>query len=1002
MRVAAAVLVVLLWFAPRPAAALEPGKAFHHYVRDNWSIQEGLPQISALAITQDRDGYLWAGTQSGLARFDGVRFTSYTPATEPALPGIWIEALLAASDGRLWIGTYKGVAVHDGIGFTTVPAADPGRWPAPSVQAFAESADGTIWVATTSGLFRVRDGALHPVDGAPVRAHALLARDDGLWVGARGGVHHRAAGTAGGSPWRSLPLPPGAALAVVNRLVEAQGRLWVATTAGLFVLGEGGWERLPGAPQLGGEPLDLLYADRDGNLWVGGDIGLARINAGRMTEFVPAAAPGGIEGLRWGFEDREGNLWLGSQWEGLTRLWNGWTRRYSVAEGLHEPIVWSLSPDPAADRTWVGTNDGLSVLEDGRFRQAVPGSALPHPLGYNLLAERDRVWIGTRRGLAVLEHGGDGDGTLRRPAVFAPMDTAQVNGIVREDDGTLWFVTTEGVHVLPRGDADAGLRHYGPAEGLADIRARYFFRDVDGRVLVATQGGVFELRGDRFVPFGTDAGLPPGLDVTAIAQLGDGRLVLATLTETLYFLDGGRWHALGDAQGVPANSAFFLTEYDGNLWTAGIRGIARIPVTDLHAFATGRIDRVRGEMLLNERGDPLSGQQGYCCNGAGNAKGFRDGDTLWLPSRDGVVALDSDDIEKNAVPPAVAIERVQQGERWLAAHEVAGTALPADARDLSFEFTVLSFQDPKSVTVEYRLRGYDREWRTADPMVRAARYTNLPPDRYAFEVRGRNNAGVPGPATALLPFSIRPRFHETRVFLGLLAVLAATLLFAGYRFQQHRYRRQRHALQRQVQQRTEALEVANHRFEEASQTDLLTGLRNRRYLANQLPADLAHYDRQGEHGAHQGEAMVFAVVSIDRLDAIARRLGRAASETLLRKVAQVLDALVRSEDYVARWSDQEFLLVFRPMPTPRLAVIGERVRAAVAAQPFELAGEHLPVTASVGLAEYPLLRDRRGRLGWEGAVDAAAGAARRVSDAGGDGWAAAARATEDAPAGTPA
>ena len=88
MRVAALLLALLLWFAPRPGAALEPDKAFHHYVRDTWSIQEGLPQISALSIAQDRDGYLWAGTQSGLARFDGVRFTSYTPATEPALPGM--------------------------------------------------------------------------------------------------------------------------------------------------------------------------------------------------------------------------------------------------------------------------------------------------------------------------------------------------------------------------------------------------------------------------------------------------------------------------------------------------------------------------------------------------------------------------------------------------------------------------------------------------------------------------------------------------------------------------------------------------------------------------------------------------------------------------------------------------------------------------------------------------------------------------------------------------
>ena len=315
---------------------------------------------------------------------------------------------------------------------------------------------------------------------------------------------------------------------------------------------------------------------------------------------------------------------------------------------------------------------------------------------------------------------------------------------------------------------------------------------------------------------------------------------------------------------------------------------------------------------------------------------------------------------------------------------------------------MLSFQDPKSISVDYRLRGYDREWRAGDPQVRSARYTNLPPGRYVFEVRGRNNAGVAGPAAALLPFSIRPHFHETPLFLGLLAVFAATLLFAAYRYQQHRYRRQRHALQRQVQQRTEALEVANHRFEEASQTDLLTGLRNRRYLANQLPADLAHYDREGEHGALVGASMVFAVVSIDGFQAIARNHGREASDGLVRRVGQLLDGLVRSGDYVARWADHEFLLVFRPMATHQPGVIGERVRAAVAAHAFTVDDAPQAVTVSVGLAEFPLVRDRRGRLGWENAVELASRAAEQVAEDGGDGWAAVRAADIDAALGVPA
>ena len=130
IRVVLALAVLLAWALP--AAALQPDKALHHYVRSTWSIEEGLPQISALAIAQDWRGYLWVGTQSGLARFDGVRFETFTSDDTPALAGIWVRALHAGRDGRLWIGTYKGLAVHDGRTFQPLAAADPERWLTPS------------------------------------------------------------------------------------------------------------------------------------------------------------------------------------------------------------------------------------------------------------------------------------------------------------------------------------------------------------------------------------------------------------------------------------------------------------------------------------------------------------------------------------------------------------------------------------------------------------------------------------------------------------------------------------------------------------------------------------------------------------------------------------------------------------------------------------------------------------------------------------------------------
>lgn len=980
MRILSALLAILLLCLPGTGRALQPDKAFHHYVRNNWTIQDGLPQISAISIAQDKDGFIWIGTQSGLARFDGVRFVRYTPETEPNLPGIWNRSLYLARDGKLWIGTYKGVAVYDGTKFTPVPAADTRRWPSLDIFALSEDASGRIWAATSGGVFRARGGQLHPVAGSPPMAHSLLPQHDGMLVGARGAVYRVTA-----DRWQAQPLPTEAKTANVNRLVQTQGRIWAATTLGLYARGPSGWDQSDAAPQLSQTPLDLLYADSHGNLWAGGDIGLARIRNGHVAEFIDPGAAGGIPGLRSAFEDHERNLWIGSQWEGLTRLRDSWTRRFSMAEGLHDRIIWSLSADPDGRRVWVGGNDGVSVFEDGRFKLVARGDELPHPNAYNLLAEADRLWVGTRRGLAVIDHAGPKAGQVQQLPLFAPLAAAQINGIVRTDDGELWIPSSEGLFRL-RGNH---LRRYAQAEGLSDPRIRYFHRSRDGRVLLGSQSGLFEMRGERFAPVGLDSGLPPVLDVTAITQLSDGRIVIGTLAERLYFADGGRWHTLGEEQGVPTNSPFFLVEHAGYLWEAGIRGIGRIPIADLAPFAKGRLKAVRGEMLLNERGDPMSGQQGYCCNGAGNSKGLVRGDSLWLPTRDGIVTLDIPSIIKNPVPPNVVIERVQVRDEWRTAATVRGIELPEDSRDLSFEFTVLSFQDPKSVNVEYRLRGYDREWRQSGALQRSARYTNLPPGAYTFEVRGTNNAGVASTGSAQVAFSIKPRFHETVLFLVLSALLLASMAYAGYRLQQHRHQAQKRVLEKLIQQRTEALEIANHRLEEASQTDPLTGLRNRRYMANQIPTDLAYYDRQIQQGAHGGEVMMFALVDIDHFKIVNDTYGHKAGDRVLQQFAQVLGSLVRNGDYVVRWGGEEFLLVFRPMPTRNLSVIGERVRSAVANREFDIGTEKsLRLTCSTGLSEYPMFRDHRVQLGWETMVELADQALYYVKTHGRDGWAA--------------
>src|SRR5260370_27846692 len=88
-----------------PAFALDPSLQPSQYVLDNWQIPEGLPQTSVQAIARTPDGYLWVGTQEGLARFDGVRFTPFDSNNESAFSDNYISALFVDRAARMWIVT---------------------------------------------------------------------------------------------------------------------------------------------------------------------------------------------------------------------------------------------------------------------------------------------------------------------------------------------------------------------------------------------------------------------------------------------------------------------------------------------------------------------------------------------------------------------------------------------------------------------------------------------------------------------------------------------------------------------------------------------------------------------------------------------------------------------------------------------------------------------------------------------------------------------------------
>jgi ligand-binding sensor domain-containing protein len=192
-----------------PAPALNPNRPITQYLRSVWQRAEGLPQNTVIDVIHTRAGYLWAATQDGLVRFDGLRFTLFNSSTDPALRSDDFTALLEDRQQTLWAGTSNGglYSLRNGRLQPFTAAALPGDY----ITDLFEAADGALWIATTDGLSRLAQGSITTftaAEGLPSVAVRGVTQDgDGvIWVATEGAW--RGCRTDGSSRWppsRSCP-----------------------------------------------------------------------------------------------------------------------------------------------------------------------------------------------------------------------------------------------------------------------------------------------------------------------------------------------------------------------------------------------------------------------------------------------------------------------------------------------------------------------------------------------------------------------------------------------------------------------------------------------------------------------------------------------------------------------------------------------------------------------------------------------------------------------------
>jgi signal transduction histidine kinase/ligand-binding sensor domain-containing protein len=898
---------------------------------DRISTADGLPNDVVYAIVQDRQGFMWFGTENGLARYDGYHFTVYQrdPSDPTSLADDRAYTLYLARNGDLWVGTWNGLDRFEPASGTFSHYLT-GR----AILSIYEDEAGILWLGTSAGLTHV--------DPANPEPSAFLL------------------GTSSDDPHR---LSGGLVLTIVQ---DRRGEVWLGTGAGVFEAGSGldRFERStgtflhyrhdPGAPaSLGSGDVWAIQEDRHGALWVGTEGGLNRLDPSSETFVRYQHDPGAPSSLVNDqvlavLEDSAGRLWIGTA-DGLDRLDPSGSSGQAPSQNrfIHyrhdRNDEKSLSGDTIRalyeDRSgvvWIGTEAGISRFDETASQfvlyQNRPDS--PYPLSDDwILAicedQNGTLWVGTAEGGLNRLDRGTGTTTVYRhdPADPASLSSDGVTALYEDRADTLWV----GTH-------NRWLEQFDPRTGtfvhywyLSAGEPRIIVEDRAGDLWIGTPNGLYRLNRAANTATYYRATAEPALSnnqVTAIYQLHDGRLLVGT--------DGGGvnvWdpvkeqfdyyrHDADNPNSLAHDSvySFYEDPNDGVVWIGTWRGLDRVERASQTVGHYAEKDGLPGGAVYGILADSdgvlwLTTSQGLVRFDP-QAETFRtydagdglpagrfvrtalfqsEGGEILIGSSDGLVAFRPDRIPENPHPPPIVVTTLGLFD------EVLRRDLPPDEQlvlsyqqnYLSFEFAALDYTAPEKNQYAYRLEGIDPDWVQAGTR-RRADYPNLRPGNYVFRVKGSNNAGVWNEEGGAVRITITPPPWGSWWFRGMVLLVMAGAVVGAYRLRVRSIETRSRELEQQVADRTAELSRANVLLEQemAERIQVEQALRqSERERAvvderNRLARELHDSAAQSMYGVTLLAEVASRLLSIGRADQIAGYL-REMKDTAKASLAEM-------------------------------------------------------------------------------------------------------------------
>lgn len=730
----------------------------------NIDVDDGLPYNSVRAVVQDEFGYLWFGTEQGLAKYDGYSLVTYlADNNDPnSIADPYVFALEVDDKGILWVGSDKGLSRfnRDTDDFTLFShqETNPDSLISNTVNAILRDKNGNLWIGTDEGVDRLNTTNMifeHisclPCNKSKNKVRALVRSklSEHIYIGGNNGFMSLANNTI-----ELVELDKSTQPIVLSLAEDSSGNIWVGTTAGLY-------EYNPISESVRKIQLEKevklilsLITDEAGNIWVGTykhgifriDKNDEMINIGPDRSNATALSDRSILSLH---QDRSGIMWVGTYRSGVD-FFNPDSLRFGAKDNTEQ----SLSCLPSADvrsafalsnsNVLIGTLSGLVNLDLIRQTCTLYES---HKNDISTLSSNGIYaifedssgdqWIGTNNGI---------DRLNPKTGMFIRfgehVDNASVS-IILEQNNHIVFKASNGIFKLNLtsniiseiSSLNAFLDDVTVHAMVVDRRRNIWIASDRGVLVIDSQLQHFDYKeySDKsFVDKSTNALVIDKAGVIWITIEGEGLFIFQP--------ESGELIPIGAKLGLNIKSAFSGLQIDelDNIWLTTLnQGLFKINASrkDISNFHVS--DGLHSELF----------------NFDSFAK-FPDG-RLLFGGKSGFNLFDPTEIKTNQYPPIVSLSKLNRFGKEVIPHqgyngfkiikhisELTELHLSHSDNVFGFDFIATHYLDSKKIKYAHKLDGFDADWTTTNAQNRGVTYNNIDPGEYVFRLKAQTKNGV--------------------------------------------------------------------------------------------------------------------------------------------------------------------------------------------------------------------------------------------------------------------